>query len=100
MPSVRRVYIPADPDTPDNTGAESRRELRARVVVLDNRITGLLRDKTLLMDRCEAALRASQAHAEGERDQRLAKERLERELHDLRAKYTIIKGKYRALKTV
>ena len=50
------------------------------------------------MDRCEAAIRASQIHAQGERDERLEKERLQRELRDLRKKYENVKGKYKTLK--
>lgn len=52
------------------------------------------------MDRCEAAIRASQAHAQGERDERLAKERLDRDMRDLRKKYDGLKGKYKTLRAM
>ncbi|KAI8969363.1 hypothetical protein BD414DRAFT_428737 [Trametes punicea] len=96
LPSIRRVFISPNADT--SSGGESQRELRAQVASLTDKIDALVRDKALLMDRCEAAIRASQAHAQGERDERLAKERLERDLRDLRKKYEGLKGKYQALK--
>ena len=42
-----------------------------QIISLNEKVEGLVRDKTLLMDRCEAAIRASHAHAQGERDERL-----------------------------
>ncbi|KAI9062719.1 hypothetical protein FKP32DRAFT_1573836 [Trametes sanguinea] len=96
LPSIRRVFI--SPNANASADVESQRELRAEVARLTDKIDALVRDKALLMDRCEAAIRASQAHAQGERDERLAKERLEREIWDLRKKYEGVKGKYKALK--
>ncbi|KAL7280618.1 hypothetical protein ACG7TL_005555 [Trametes sanguinea] len=96
LPSIRRVFI--SPNAHASADVESQRELRAEVARLTDKIDALVRDKALLMDRCEAAIRASQAHAQGERDERLAKERLEREMRDLRKKYECVKGKYKALK--
>ncbi|KAI0794268.1 hypothetical protein C8Q74DRAFT_566325 [Fomes fomentarius] len=106
---VRRVFISTDADGtrvhPDDAG------LRAQIASLIEKVSGLERDKMLLMDRCEAAIRASHAHAQGERDERLEKERLEREnrelnrkhdleMRELRKKYECVKGKYKALKAV
>ncbi|KAI0641974.1 hypothetical protein C8Q79DRAFT_1003397 [Trametes meyenii] len=100
IPSIRRVFISPNAVADASAEAESTRDLRAQVARLTDKIDALVRDKTLLMDRCEAALRASQAHAQGERDERLAKERFERDLRDLRKKYEGVKGKYKALKTL
>lgn len=106
---VRRVFISTDADGtrvhPDDAG------LRAQIASLIEKVSGLERDKMLLMDRCEAAIRASHAHAQGERDERLEKDRLEREnrelnrkhqieMRELRKKYECVKGKYKALKAV
>ncbi|KAI0358237.1 hypothetical protein OH77DRAFT_1397686 [Trametes cingulata] len=102
LPSIRRVFI--SPTAHAHAYAEpvpdAAAELRAEVARLTDKIDGLVQDKTLLMDRCEAALRASHAHAQGERDERLAKERLERELRELRSKYEGLKGKYKTLKAM
>ncbi|CDO68847.1 hypothetical protein BN946_scf184805.g56 [Trametes cinnabarina] len=97
LPSIRRVFISSN--AIGSGEVESQRELRAEVARLTDKIDALVHDKALLMDRCEAAIRASQAHAQGERDERLAKEHLERELRDLRKKYDTVKGKYKMLKT-
>ena len=101
MPSIRRVFIA---DASDNaqplSGASTntKRELRAQIATLTDNMNALVRDKGLLMDRCEAAIRARDVHAQGERGIRLDKERLERELKDLRRKYDCVKDKYKALK--
>ena len=94
LPSIRRVFI--SPNA--SASIESQHELRAQVARLTEKIDALVEDKATLMDRCEAAIRASQIHAQGERDERLEKERLQRELRDLRKKYENVKGKYKTLK--
>ncbi|KAH9893211.1 hypothetical protein C8Q73DRAFT_647407 [Cubamyces lactineus] len=96
LPSIRRVFIFP------NGGAslESQHELRAQVARLTEKIDALVEDRATLMDRCEAAIRASQIHAQGERDERLEKERLHRELRDLRKKYENVKGRYKTLKAL
>lgn len=105
LPSIRRVFIA---DASDN-GAQQQllgsasttntnRELRAQIATFTDNLNALVRDKGLLMDRCEAAIRARDVHAQGERSIRLDKERLDRELKDLRHKYDSVKGKYKALK--
>ena len=119
IPSIRRVFIadsselaaPPSPSTspssshanpnpnPNSVAADTNRELRAQIAALTDKAAALERDKALLMDRCEAAIRARDAHAQGERDRRLEKERLESELKELRRKYEGVKGRYRALKT-
>ena len=117
IPSIRRVFIadsselaaPPSPSTshssphanpnPNSVAANTNRELRAQIATLTDKAAALERDKALLMDRCEAAIRARDAHAQGERDRRLEKERLESELKELRRKYEGVKGRYRALKT-
>ena len=88
----------------------------AQIATLNEKIAGLTSDKMLLMDRCEAAIHASHAHAQGERNERLEKERVkrdkeqlernlrlaneqhERDMRELRKKYECVKGKYKALK--
>ncbi|PIL24788.1 transporter [Ganoderma sinense ZZ0214-1] len=106
IPSIRRVFIA---DASDN-GAQhnlppgsapspnTNRELRAQIATLTDKVNALVHDKGLLMDRCESAIRARDVHAQGERAARLEKERLDRELKDLRRKYDSVKGKYKALK--
>ncbi|TBU45400.1 hypothetical protein BD309DRAFT_860265 [Dichomitus squalens] len=118
IPSIRRVFIadasdaaaaaPPSPSTSPssranhnpnpNPAANTNRDLRAQIAALTDKAAALERDKALLMDRCEAAIRARDAHAQGERDRRLEKERLEKELTELRRKYEGVKGKYRVLK--
>ena len=109
IPSIRRVYIPIDVDDDEDEDApervaheaeaEVRRGFRAQIVVLSEKVDTLERDRALLMDRCEAAQHAAAAHAQGERDERLSRERLEREMRELRKKYEGLKGKYKVLKT-
>ncbi|KAI0761776.1 hypothetical protein BD413DRAFT_587340 [Trametes elegans] len=99
LPSIRRVFISPNAGVDATSANESQRELRAEVARLTDKIDALVRDKGLLMDRCEAAIRASQAHAQGERDERLAKERLERDFRELRKKYECVKSKYKTLKS-
>ncbi|KAI0369735.1 hypothetical protein BV20DRAFT_1020009 [Pilatotrama ljubarskyi] len=98
LPSIRRVFI--SPNAQPAPAPDAAAELRAEVARLTDKIDALVHDKTLLMDRCEAAQRASHAHAQGERDERLAKERLQREMRELRAKYEGLKGKYKTLKAI
>ena len=120
IPSIRRVFIadsselaaPPSPSTSPSSShanpnpnptqssvaANTNRELRAQIAALTDKAAALERDKALLMDRCEAAIRARDAHAQGERDRRLEKERLESELKELRRKYEGVKGRYRAFK--
>ncbi|KAH9940735.1 uncharacterized protein BXZ73DRAFT_98565 [Epithele typhae] len=101
IPSVRRIFIPIDvEEEPSATvvDTEARHSLRAQVVGLSEKVDGLERDRALLVDRCESAQRAAQAHAQGEREMRLEKERLEREMRELRMKYEGLKGKYKMLK--
>ena len=108
IPSIRRVYIPIDVDDDEDEDApervaheaeaEVRRGFRAQIVVLSEKVDTLERDRALLMDRCEAAQHAAAAHAQGERDERLSRERLEREMCELRKKYEGLKGKYKTLK--
>ena len=62
---------------------------------LEERVKGLENDKTLLIERCEASIKASSKHAEGERDARLECERLRREMQELRKKYDSLKGRYK-----
>ncbi|OJT03300.1 hypothetical protein TRAPUB_6078 [Trametes pubescens] len=100
LPSIRRVFISPNAHPDPDVAAESQRELRAQVARLTDKIDALVQDKALLMDRCEAAIRASQAHAQGERDERLAKERLDRDMRDLRKKYDGLKGKYKTLRAM
>ncbi|EJF64444.1 hypothetical protein DICSQDRAFT_53673 [Dichomitus squalens LYAD-421 SS1] len=90
IPSIRRVFI-ADASDAAAAAPPSPSTSPSSPAALE-------RDKALLMDRCEAAIRARDAHAQGERDRRLEKERLEKELTELRRKYEGVKGKYRALK--
>ena len=97
LPSIRRLYIPTADDAAP-AGPDPRRDLHAQIASLTDRVNGLMHDKMLLMDRCEAAIHARDAHAQGERDERLEKERLEREMRELRKKYDCVKGKYKALK--
>ena len=87
IPSVRRVFL----DNP----AESNKALKANVARLEERVRNPEKDKTLLMDRCEASMAASSKHAEGERDARMACEALRREMQDLRKKYDGLKGRYK-----
>ncbi|KAI1790279.1 hypothetical protein LXA43DRAFT_891386 [Ganoderma leucocontextum] len=105
IPSIRRVFIAdssenrAQHQPPGSASTTStNRELRAQIATLTDKVNALVHDKGLLMDRCEAAIRARDVHAQGERAIRLDKERLERELKDLRRKYDCVKGKYKALK--
>lgn len=110
IPSIRRVFLPTDDDAPEQAGpSQSRRDLVMQITALNEKVAALVRDKSLLMDRCEASIRASHAHAQHERDERLEKERLardlrtakerhEREMHELRKKYDCVKGKYKTLK--
>ncbi|KAI0630812.1 hypothetical protein C8Q77DRAFT_1135352 [Trametes polyzona] len=100
LPSIRRVFISPNAQHDAEAAVESQRELRAQVARLTDKIDGLVQDKALLMDRCEAAIRASQVHAQGERDERLAKEKLDRDMRDLRKKYESLKGKYKTLKAI
>lgn len=87
MPSVRRVFI----DSP----AESTRTLKATVARLEERVKSLEKDKTLLIERCEASMAASSKHAERERDARMEYEAMRREMQELRKKYDSLKGRYR-----
>ena len=106
IPSIRRVFIAdaSDTDAQHNqppgsaSSPNTNRELRAQIATLTDKVNALVHDKGLLMDRCEAAIRARDVHAQGERSARLDKERLERDLKDLRRKYDSVKGKYKALK--
>ena len=107
IPSIRRVFIPIDVDDDEEdspaeraaeTEAELRRSLRAQIVSLSEKVDGLERDRAQLVERCETAQRASQTHAQGERDERIARERVEREMRELRKKYEGLKGKYKLLK--
>ncbi|KAI0694570.1 hypothetical protein C8T65DRAFT_55075 [Cerioporus squamosus] len=110
IPSIRRVFLPTDDDAPEQAGpSQSRRDLVAQIAALNEKVANLVSDKSLLMDRCEATIRASHVHAQHERDERLAKEQLardlqlakerhEREMRELRKKYECVKGKYKALK--
>ena len=88
-----------DRDALEHAGpSHSRRDLVAQIATLNEKIAGLSSDKMLLMDRCEAAQAASAVHAQGERDERLAREKLEREMRELRQKYEGLKSKYKVLK--
>ncbi|TFK81898.1 hypothetical protein K466DRAFT_557345 [Polyporus arcularius HHB13444] len=99
IPSIRRVFLPTDDDAPEQAGpSQTRRDLVAQIATLNEKVAALVRDKSLLMDRCEAAFRASHAHAQHERDERLEKERLVREMRELRKKYDCVKSKYKTLK--
>ncbi|KAI0788871.1 hypothetical protein C8Q75DRAFT_719419 [Abortiporus biennis] len=98
VPSIRRVYF-------DSTSQESR-NLRTEIETLQERVRGLYRDKTLLMDRCEAAMAASSTHSLRERSARQENQRLERsngelkkQFEEMRQKYEALKGKYRELKS-
>lgn len=75
--------------------AESNKALKATVVRLEERVKCLDHDKTRLIERCEASMKASSKHAEGERDARLECERLRREMQELRKKYDSLKGRYK-----
>ncbi|OBZ73655.1 hypothetical protein A0H81_06276 [Grifola frondosa] len=93
VPSVRRVFIEVDADAQSSTTA-----LKARVAKLDEQVNSLRLDKAMLMERCEANISASRVHAEGEKNERLAKEKLQEEVQELRRKYENMKDKYRGLK--
>ncbi|OCH84504.1 hypothetical protein OBBRIDRAFT_741500 [Obba rivulosa] len=90
MPSVRRVFLDA-PST-------STKTLEETITVLTNRVRELERDKTLLLDRCEAALVASSTHAERERDARVQNNKLKKEVQELRGKYDAMKRKCKEIK--
>ncbi|EMD39240.1 hypothetical protein CERSUDRAFT_112902 [Gelatoporia subvermispora B] len=90
MPGVRRVFL-------DGPSASSK-ALEDTITVLSTRVRELERDKTLLLDRCEAALIASSAHAEGERAVRLQVDKLKKEMQELRGKYDNVKRKYKEMK--
>ncbi|KAI0831905.1 hypothetical protein BC628DRAFT_1310830 [Trametes gibbosa] len=100
LPSIRRVFISQSAQPDPDPAPDSHHDLRTQVARLTDKIDALVQDKALLVDRCDASIRASQAHAQRERDERLAKERLERDLRALRKKYDGLKGKYNALKTM
>ncbi|KAI0042980.1 hypothetical protein FA95DRAFT_1499304 [Auriscalpium vulgare] len=96
-PSIRRVYIDAE-GLSSSVDAEAIESLNEQVAILNARVASLHRDKSLLIERCESALRAAEKHREDERDARRAMETVRKESRDWERKYEVMKVKYRDLK--
>ena len=69
-PSVHRAYVDLKP----------HEALIARIAELEKNLNSTLRDKQLLMDKCEQNLDASQHHAKEEKKVRKEAEKLKRDL--------------------
>ena len=87
-PSVRRVYL-----EPSET-----EDLQNQVTQLEARIESLRRDKNMLIDKCESTIAKAAKHAEGEKVARLEAQTAQKEAHDMRKKYEVIKAKYQDIK--
>lgn len=55
-------------------------ELQDQISTLEERVTSLMRDKTLLMDRCEMSMVASASHANRERSARMENAKLKKQM--------------------
>lgn len=91
--SIRRVYIPSDASY-----ANTVNSLKAKVTRLESLVDALNRDKSNLMDRCEAHIAKSNTVGKREKAARDENQRLKTELDELKHKYGIVKGKYKTLK--
>ncbi|KAJ3558838.1 hypothetical protein NM688_g694 [Phlebia brevispora] len=92
--SIRRVFIPQDA-----TYAATVAALKAEVAKARKTIEALSRDKLSLMDRCESQIAKANSIAKKEKDLREQNALLRKDRDELRDKYSLLKGKYRSIKT-
>ena len=88
IPSIRRIYIEAGPQNVPHSCSSSDhvevQDLKDQITALEQRVAALVRDKALLMDRCETSMTASAHHANKERSARLEGLNLKRQVESLK----------------
>ena len=97
IPTLRRIYLNADPSRSSAASKQLQEELSAMKKENKDLVSKLKsrdRDVKLLMTKCESNMAAASTHAKGERDVRLENERLRNELDQLAERHKALQLKF------